>query len=82
MAPRVSNSKSLSCTIPGDLYDKLDDHKWKIKKNMSEAVAAAITVFLISEGVIPDPNAPVADEPAAEVESDEVPSTLPKPKGK
>ena len=67
MAPRVSNSKSLSCTIPGDLYDKLDDHKWKIKKNMSEAVAAAITVFLISEGVIPDPNAtPVQDDPEPE----------------
>ena len=46
-----SNTKALSCTISQRHFDALEEHRWNVRKNMSEMVDTAIAEYLSNHGI-------------------------------
>lgn len=52
-------------TIDADLFDKLEDHRWNVRKNMVDVVKTALTEYAERNGLLEaKPETPAKDVPA------------------
>lgn len=61
-AAKPAKGVQVHATISGDLFEKLEDHRWNVRLNMVDVVKLALTQYAEREGLLTE--AP-ADAPKA-----------------
>ncbi len=60
--PKVRKSAQVSTTVPGEVFDALEDHRWEARKKMTEIVFEAVQDYMAKHNIVVKGNeAPATD---------------------
>lgn len=61
-----TKGQQVSATISPELHEALEEHRWTVRKTMTELVRTAVEEYAANHGVAPSPTADDGEQDVAE----------------